>query len=221
MSYSKSFFDSWSSEMAYVLGFFYADGYLQKNSRGSSYVCFVSTDKELIQGIHAILKSNHKIGEKPPSKFRKKTLYVLQIGSTYWFEKLESLGLTQNKSLTIRLPQIPREYLSHFVRGYFDGDGGVYLEKYFAKDRNEYRWVFSCSFTSGSRLFLEDLHEALSFYISGGQLKTKERGFELVFSHRDSLALSHLMYDNAPTELLLKRKFEVFQQAFRVLNMRI
>lgn len=42
----ETFFDSWSSDMAYVLGFFAADGHMYKNKNGSCYVCFTSTEPE-------------------------------------------------------------------------------------------------------------------------------------------------------------------------------
>ena len=38
-------------------------------------------------------------------------------------------GLTPKKSHTMKLPDIPDAYFFHFVRGYFDGDGGVYHYK--------------------------------------------------------------------------------------------
>jgi hypothetical protein len=39
--------------------------------------------------------------------------------------RLAELGITPCKTARIVVPSIPQEYLSHFVRGYFDGDGTV------------------------------------------------------------------------------------------------
>ena len=72
-------------------------------------------------------------------------------------------------------------------------------------------------FTSGSREFLAALHTLLKEHgIYGGSLKNKERGFELAFSSKDSLALYTFMYNTAPdTELYLPRKYKLFRKAMR------
>ena len=49
------FFKKWSSEMAYVLGFFAADGNLTIGKRGNYYLEFNSTDKDIIEKIRSFL----------------------------------------------------------------------------------------------------------------------------------------------------------------------
>ena len=61
---NEDFFKKWSSEMAYVLGFFCADGSMITNKRGSHYLEYYITDKDLIFKIKKALGSNHKISEK-------------------------------------------------------------------------------------------------------------------------------------------------------------
>lgn len=55
------FFKKWSAEMAYVLGYFAADGCMFVNPRGSRYISFSSTDREILEKIKRMLKSKHKI----------------------------------------------------------------------------------------------------------------------------------------------------------------
>jgi hypothetical protein len=76
-------------------------------------------------------------------------------------------------------------------------------------------------FTSGSRRFLESLRSvSQQFGVSGGQIRTKERGFDLRFSHRDSLALYRLMYNTGPISgLYLPRKREKLERAIQVLGL--
>jgi hypothetical protein len=45
---NKDFFKTWTSDMAYVLGFFAADGNMSKNKRGGCYIDFGITDFELL-----------------------------------------------------------------------------------------------------------------------------------------------------------------------------
>ncbi len=203
--------------MAYVLGYFAADGSMLENKRGAHFIEFYSTDKELIQLVKAAIQSNHKISKRVQGG-KWKTAYRLQIGSKEIFSDLEQIGFTQNKSLSMTLPDIPIKYRAHFVRGYFDGDGCVYFKKHWASDRQKMRWVFTSRFTSGSRVFLEKLLYILREEgIKGGFITTKNRGFELVLSHRDGLALSNFLYNNVPEGLYLRRKRSIFKKAIKVL----
>ena len=148
-----------------------------------------------------------------------KDSYRLQIGNSTILDRLQLLGIRQNKSLVIRLPKnIPRKLFGDFFRGYFDGDGCVYLGKTHPKDRKNPRWVFQCLLTSGSKAFLVDTQKYLKKIgvISGGFLRNKERGFDLNFSHRDNLALYKLMYNNEHN-LYLRRKYIKFRRAIRTL----
>ena len=145
--------------------------------------------------------------------------YRLQIGSKIWFNDLTRFGLKQNKSNTMSLPIIPNDYLSDFARGYFDGDGSVNLGRYWRKDRQTWKWEFTTRFTSGSKKYLEDFWGLLRKCISGGYLYEKNRGYELVFSRHDSVALFNLMYNNVSSDMYLKRKYDIFKKAFKVLNL--
>ncbi|MEK7112776.1 MAG: LAGLIDADG family homing endonuclease, partial [Patescibacteria group bacterium] len=208
---NRSFFKKWSREMAYVLGFFAADGTMIVNNRGAHFIEFHSTDRQLISIVKKVLHSNHKISIRSPRSERHKICYRLQIGSKEIFKDLMSLGFMPNKSLILSFPLIPKTVQRDFVRGYFDGDGCVYFKKHKSKDRKEKRWVFTSRFTSGSRKFLQSLHSELNFI--GGFITKKERGYELVFSHRDSLALYKLMYHNDCHNLYLDRKYKLFRKA--------
>ena len=206
--------------MAYVLGFFATDGNMSPHSNGGHYLEFTSCDKELLIKTRNLLKSSHKISGRNRNP-RGKTAYRIQIGSKILYKDLAELGLTPRKSLTIQFPHVPKQYLGGFIRGSFDGDGCVYLRKNWAKDRNKLRWVFQTRFTSGSKQFLKSLHSILKSkkICKGGYLYTKKGGYELVFSHHDGLAIFHFMYDNVSADMYLKRKYETFQKAIKILHL--
>src|SRR3990167_2564304 len=147
----RGFFKKWSPEMAYVLGFFAADGTMVANKRGAHFIEFHSTDKQLLFIVKKLFGSNHKISTRDKHNPKWKIGYRLQIGSSEMFEDLISLGFTPNKSLTIEFPKVPRRLLGDFIRGYFDGDGCIYFRKHRAKDRKRLRRVFSSRFTSGRK----------------------------------------------------------------------
>lgn len=206
--------------MAYVLGFFAADGTMIANNRGAHFIEFHITDKEVLVQIRSAVGSNHKIATRKRNP-KHKTGYRLQIGSKEWFKDLTALGFVPNKSLVMRLPPVPPKLFGHFVRGYFDGDGCVHFKKYYAKDRGKMKWSFATRFTSGSKNFLLSLHQNLHAYgVQGGSIykKSKNSGYELVLSHKDSLALFRLMYDTlSHNDLYLARKYRLFRKAIKTL----
>ena len=207
--------------MAYVLGFFAADGSMLRNGRGAHFIEFTITDRVVLEQIQRVTNSTHHIAERKKGVTHK-TAYRLQIGSWKWFKDLSCLGFMQNKSKRLPLPNIPKKYFGDFVRGYFDGDGCVYFNHLKFGDRKKHRLILLTLFTSGSRQFLDSLWEKLKTHgVHGGSLKNKTRGFELVFSHSDSIALHHIMYHTGGTpELYLPRKREKLEKAIRELRMR-
>ena len=217
---NHQFFKTWTPAMAYTLGFFAADGTMIANNRGAHFIEFHITDKEILIQIRSAVGSNHKIATRKRNP-KHRLGYRLQIGSKEWFKDLTTLGFVPNKSLIMRLPSVPPKLLGHFVRGYFDGDGCVHFKKYWAKDRGKMKWSFSTRFTSGSKDFLLSLHQSLHARgIQGGSIyrKSKNSGYELVLSHKDSLALFRIMYDTIPHNgLYLTRKYKLFRKAIETL----
>lgn len=204
--------------MAYVLGFFAADGSMVKNRRGGCYVEFQITDRDILLLIQKAFGSNHAISVRNRAEGHS-TIYRFQLGSKRLFTDLEKHGFTQKKSKTLVMPIVPRRFLGDFIRGYFDGDGCVYFKKLQFADRKNPRPILQIVFTCGNRDFLVRLRGVLHTKgLRGGSIRKKIRGFDLLLSHRDSLALYGLMYHTVPTtELYLVRKRELFRKGLSVL----
>lgn len=195
--------------MAYVLGFFAADGSMYRNKRGGHYLEFQITDGNLLKKIRRLLRSNNKITirERVPGQ---KLIYRLQIGSKVIFKDLECLGFVQNKTHVLAMPIIPRHLFSHFVRGYFDGDGNVWKGTIHKFDRLHPSQALKICFTSGSKKFLYSLKENLHIFIStsGGSL-CYSRAFRLQYASFDSLKICRFMYRDKG-DMYLWRKKKVF-----------
>ena len=219
---NQDFFKTWSPEMAYVLGYFAADGSMLKNKRGGHFIEFTTTDKYLVLGIKKASGASHSISVRDRGSPLWKLQYRLQIGSKDWFADLTLLGFTQQKSHTLRFPSVPYAFLGDFVRGYFDGDGNVYLGEHYSAWHKKDVWVFTSRFTSGSEEFLKSLHQVLKERgVVGGYITKKNRGCELVFSRHDSVALYDLMYHTGlDSDLFLPRKRKKLERAIRVLKLR-
>lgn len=202
--------------MAYVLGFFTADGTMIKNKRGAHFIEFQITDKKLLREIRRVLGSNHKITTREKNNKKWKTSYRLQIGSKTIFNDLSNLGLTSAKSKTIRLPKVPDRYFSHFVRGYFDGDGNVVSGYFRRSDRKNKSWTLLTRFTSGSKLFLEGLKAKLTSLTEiKGSLLYYGDAWRLSYSTNDSKKLFNFIYNRGRVENLiyLERKHKKFLSA--------
>jgi len=198
--------------MAYVLGFFTADGSMIKNKRGAHFIEIYIKDRTLLKEIRELFKSNHKI------KARKRNghvAYRLQIGSKEMFNDLLKLGLFPQKSKRINLPNIPKEYFSHFTRGYFDGDGNVWCGFQKKKDRKKATKVLLTRFTSSSRNFLARFGTRLAdeIKVSGNPSLLFYLGaYRLSYSAHDSIRLYDFIYSENPKTYLLRKKkiFEKF-----------
>src|SRR6185436_16513312 len=91
---NKNFFKKWTPDMAYILGFFAADGTMTVNKNGGNYWVIEIQDKGLIENIREIIKSEHKIGMRlkgDPNTHNK--MYRLQIGNREMCDDLRKLGM--------------------------------------------------------------------------------------------------------------------------------
>lgn len=214
---NETFFKKWSPEMAYVLGFVCADGSIYKSSRGS-YLSITSVDKPIIQLLKRLLKSEHTIRMDDKLIWEhSRPRFLLRIGNKSLYEDLILLGVTPSKSLTMDMPNIPSKYLRDFVRGYFDGDGCVYLATAKGKTRLVIIKQLSVIFTSGSKKFLESLSKVLDENLNLVQKKVynSHRSFQVRYRTKDSLKLFEFLYKGCDGNYL-KRKFDIFQKYFKM-----
>lgn len=207
---NRDFFKKWTPEMAYVLGFFAADGTLTMNARGAKYFDLELTDQVVVRAIRRALASSHKI-TRIPNSGKEKTSYRLQIGSKTIYDDLQKLGFTQRKAERMVMPKIPRTLLGSFVRGYFDGDGHVWMGSVH-KRRKTQSLVIQSVFTSGSRVFLEELSKLLVGLGIVGKIYCQSTYYRLSLSIIGSLKLYELMYSDMDcSSIYLKRKKDVFE----------
>ncbi|MCX6813361.1 MAG: hypothetical protein NTV77_02710 [Candidatus Azambacteria bacterium] len=208
---NENFFKKWNNEMAYVLGFFCADGNLTIGKRNNHYIEFTNCDKDILEKIRKTLGSNHKISKHKRKNKNWRTYYRLQIGSKEMFYDLTRLGMIVNKSKVLGCPNVPSKYLSHFVRGYFDGDGNVVCGYFRKSDRKSKSPVLSVRFTSGSKTFLTQLKDRLKKHLNLSGSIHYNAGWRLIYSTNDSRTLFRFIYTNADS-LFLNRKRRVFMK---------
>ncbi len=192
--------------MAYVLGFWFADGYMRVDK--SYRIVFTSADKDILLQIKRVLLSSHPLKKRKEIKGGSYT-WTLNLCSKHLYKQLLNLGGSRRKSKTIKFPAIPSSYLSDFIRGYFDGDGSAFFVKYVRTKDKRITRELRTNFTSGSRNFLEKLMKILQKKIN---LPIKKLGvfnngssFKLGYGMKDSDSLLHYLYYNG-FPIGLKRK---------------
>ena len=225
---NENFFKSWSEEMAYILGYWFADGCITRRKdmkEGCSYLCqFGSKDKEQLEKIRDILDSNYKISQYTKKINNKNFInYSLHIRSKEIYEDILNLGGVERKSLIARFPYVPKEYIKHFIRGYFDGDGCITIKKGKGKYGQPILKGISIIFTSGSRLFLEGLRDQACKIAELGKRRVYRgsNAYYLKYDTFESLKWFKLFYSGSLSDLFLERKFNIFKKYFQLRPIRI
>ncbi len=125
---NEGYFEVLNEYSVYWLGFLYADGYVRlKDGRsGTLKLKLKDTDRGHIEKFLIDIESNHpiKCGVDGKSKF-----CSTSVNSNKMVKRLFELGCVNNKTFKIRLPNLPEYLMSHFIRGYFDGDGSISIVK--------------------------------------------------------------------------------------------
>ena len=142
---------------AYILGFFIADGYIEKKS---GRICFNNSidDISVIKEIQNQICPNSKLiysNKQSQVNFRKKQVVLRFTNKTIYKDLIEKYNIvnakTFNENYTFDFNKIPEHLIHHFIRGYFDGDGSV---SFIPKSKNK-QLFFNFSFVFNSKLFAE------------------------------------------------------------------
>lgn len=212
---NENFFSAWSPDMAYVLGFWFADGYMRHDK--SYRITFSSNDQEHLEDIKRVVQTNISLVQYS-RKGKLEQNFTLILRSKILYQQLQALGGISRKSLVMGLPYIPDRFLADFLRGYFDGDGSVHFITYKrTKDKREQIDLRS-NFTSGSPGFLNALRDLLAKRLGLSVRKVCVYGngnqWKLGYGSIDTLKLLRFMYYSGCT-LYLDRK-EIYSHYQRV-----
>lgn len=130
-SFNEDYFKVIDTEdKAYWLGFIYADGYITKGKILGIRISDI--DKEHLEKFKTYIESNHPIhsynstnGYNVGRKFCQ-----IELNSEYNISNIVDKGVKPRKSKILTFPNediLPKDLTRHFIRGYFDGDGSVYI----------------------------------------------------------------------------------------------
>lgn len=138
-NYDENYFEIIDTpQKAYFLGLMYADGYVSHSKRllgnNKIYICYKMSislqeqDKSILELFKRELKRPNeliKIINKDIS-INRAIQYCFTVSGQKIHDDLVKHGCVENKSLILQFPKtVPEKLMSHFIRGYFDGDGCI------------------------------------------------------------------------------------------------
>ena len=223
-TFDEAYFDTIdTSAKAYYLGYIYADGWVSVGRRSANSLADASLrlkyefgmqlqrrDRYILETLNRELGGKHIIkdiqscclipGNKAPSYTESS---VLRVYSKRFVQALRALNIDSNKTYSSRHPVVTKELFSHFLRGYFDGDGCVYAN---------HRGMAQVHFTAYGPSFLRYLQLRLRdlYGIQSSLYEENESKFRLiVFRYEDVRKLFDILYSDH-CEYMLHRKYDKY-----------
>lgn len=202
--FNQNYFSAITTEtQAYLLGFIYADGSISsKATKYSAYltVQLAEKDKEVLELM---------VSEIYPSKNILKTsagYYKITIYSNKLVDDLLNLGVKYKKTYEeLSIPNIDSNLIHHFIRGYFDGDGSVWMSSPTAK-----RKQWGAEIITASKLFCDELINTMNLSHNYSCRTVKVDIHKISYNGKKRIkALYNYLYSNA--SVYLKRKYDKFQ----------
>jgi Mor family transcriptional regulator len=213
---NENFFDVIDNEeKAYFLGFLYADGC---NHKKSNYVSLSlkSDDKEiLIKLAKLIFKDDYenRIVDRDRSAEDKGIESIININSKHICKKLEELGCAQTKTFKITYPEwMPDNLHKHFIRGYFDGDGSIYVNE--IKERgSKFKITSTLDFVTGIKNIINKEAKINSIIYKHSKSKVYDVN---ACGDRQVKKFLDWIYDDS--HIFLKRKYEQYLKLLQLIN---
>lgn len=196
---------------AYILGLMCADG-CNYPPKHTAFISLQESDKNLLEKIRKEMDSNQPLriidqSSRNHNNYTYNNMCTYNMHSTHICDSLTKLGVVKNKSLILEFPNIPETLYSHFIRGYFDGDGSIY--QYVKNENNK---SIRLTFTSTEKFcnkLKEVIENKLGIYC-GIYDASCHNGITKILSATgtSSVKLLNWMYNNA--DLYLQRKHDRF-----------
>lgn len=198
-----------SQEKAYWLGFIYADGCISDTSKKGNKrfqltlsikdLAHLEDFKKAINASHLIHQYVVKKGKMIGHKYA-----TIKITSDDFCNDLILHGCTPRKSNALFFPSLEKSFINHFIRGYFDGDGSVFISKEKHWRTKKISDVIHYRF-GGTESFLSSVAKEINL---GKSLKKAKRSvmYELSYKrNKKVIPFKDYLYHNATTFMSRKK----------------
>jgi len=191
-----------SPEKAYFLGLMMSDGTV--NDR-SIVITLQEKDISILIKLRNLIEYTGPVSKRIIANENHQNICTLRIYSRELVKDLIDLGCNRRKTYNMSFPKIDPIYYSHFIRGYFDGDGCII--------KKNIGYYFSIT---GNRQFLHELNSILEqdVNIDPCKISRKNKSSELFGAiqytkNSDLIKLRNYLYKNC-NNLYIERKYDKF-----------
>lgn len=211
---NESIFEEINDEMsAYFLGLIISDGNVFEYNGGdrrqdSVSITLQECDEYLLEEFRKWTKTSTNIGHDGRGSS------TVAIRSNKVSENLKKWGVVPRKSFITYLPKIDDKYMSHLIRGIFDGDGSIRFER---TSRRFLKYMTIC----GSEQLIYDVVDyifdnlKLSFKPKIYSYKNRSLFEFKLYNYEDMKAFGDFMYKDSTVYLKRKKeKFDAFLKAY-------
>ncbi len=212
-NYEVDWFKTWNETTAYFLGLWLADGCISINKykrkgRVFAYkrVFITNTDQQIMLDVGNRIRISPNLKES--KKSNELPVMNLCLNSDELFDWLYSFVGSIDKTHHMKWFEFGT-HMNHFVRGFFDGDGSIFIKNY-SNRHGRLAVNLSSSFTASSScyLYLTDLRNYLTNLLGLSQRKVvigaSKSTSKLLYGQYDTMLLCDWMYNNA--SLFMHRK---------------
>lgn len=196
----------------YLLGICMADSSVnfKKKSGLITGINLTSCDIDILEKIKNRLSLTSDITPvRIPKEGHKQAYYLLfssHIGRTIY-----DIGMTGYVKKNRKLPDMPDKYFSHFLRGYFDGDGSLSVRCRY-KDSKDFIISINCH-----PILAEGLHNKLSNILNLPKVFYEDGVVgDITYYAENAKILSKYLYENAT--IYMERKYKIYQEYFSQLH---
>lgn len=207
-----------TEQKAYWLGFICADGWIshKKNNAGVVGISIQYSDIQHLKKFNKSIGGNYKIIDYwSKSSIRENELISshicrIEVYSIKMYNDLVNLGLSNKKTYNMGFPDIDKKYVIPFLRGYFDGDGGL---SYTGNNPK----IIGLSYWSASPKMIEGISKSLDDYkIEYTLTNYQKQGFAKMYfisihsNQNNAKRFLNLIYEDA--KIYLNRKYQKYQK---------
>lgn len=224
LQYNKDYFEDINTKnKAYWLGFLYADGYVSTGDRWGLELQLA--DKHHMKNFIGDFDCNINIRERTREGH---SFCSFMIKNPKMYNDLVNHGVAPNKTHCLEFPSndiLNSEYVSHFIRGFFDGDGCIFWKKYL-RTKNNWKTSFysvrkEVSIVCKSEGFLDGIINELArnnikskkYYNPKDDLPTLR-----ISDYENILKFYEYIYKDSTEMNRLDRKYNKFNELIATIN---